>query len=183
MSRKKYYGTKEADSEKKDFFYYSKTIFNGSCVIYTVVVLFLAAVISLMNTGEDEGGVLFFRDLICLYPLSLLIASANCLLSNKKINFWLRLLVHIVLVIGGFGLYLLTVKQYDINSIVTLTPFFMIIYAVIMLAVLVIHNIKNQKERDNSEYYAVYENITQAQKAKQNAVKENNNKKSKDIEK
>ena len=140
------------------------------------MVLFLAIVISLMNTGKDEGGVLFYRDLICLYPLSLLIASANCILSNKKINFWLRLLIHVVLVIGGFGLYLLTVKQYDINSIVTLTPFFIIIYAVIMLGVLVVHSIKSKKERDNSEYYAVYENITQAQKSKQNVMKEKDNK-------
>ena len=160
---------------KKDFFYYTKKILSGSCVIYTVMVLFLSIVISLMNTGADEGGVLFYRDLVCLYPLSLLISSANCLLSNRKLNFYLRLVLHVVLVIGGFALYLLTVKQYDINSIVTLTPFFVIIYAVVMLCVWSIYGIRKRKDRDNGEYYAVYDKVTQAQKARQSIkVKENN---------
>lgn len=151
MSRKKYYGS----VEKKDKMFYVKRIFTGSAIIYTVVVLFLGIVISATNNGENEGAV-FYSDLIFLYPLSLLISAANAVFSNTKINFWLRLVLHVSMVFGGFSLYLLTVKQYEINSIVVLTPVFAVIYALIMAVVLVLRHIKNKNEKEDSEYVGVY---------------------------
>ena len=159
MSKRRYYGDTVADgTERKGFGYYAKRLLTSSCVIYTIAVMFLAMVISLTNTGEDEG-VVFFFDLVMLYPLSFLIACANMFFANKKYNFWLRLFSHALIIFTGFALYLLTVKQYEINSIGMLTPAFVVIYAVIMAVVLVLRNMKRRNEKDNEEYTDVYANV------------------------
>ena len=170
MSRKRYYGSADEFAEKKDAVYYLKHVFIGSCVVYTVFVLFLSVIITMINTGENEG-VVFFRDIAFLYPLSLVIACANALFANKNINIWVRLLSHAAIVFGGFALYLVIVKQYAVNSIVALTPAFAVVYALIMTVVLILRNIKNKNERDDSEYTAVYANITEAQKNKKTNIK------------
>ena len=96
---------------------------------------------------------------------------ANALFANKNINIWVRLLSHAAIVFGGFALYLVIVKQYAVNSIVALTPAFAVVYALIMTVVLILRNIKNKNERDDSEYTAVYANITEAQKNKKTNIK------------
>lgn len=165
MSKRRYYGDTTAN-ENKGFLACATKMLLSSCVIYTVIVLFIALVISAMNTGEDEGAV-FFVDLVFLYPFSLVIAGANMIFANKKLNFWLRLFSHVAIIFAGFALYLTLVKQYEINSLVVLTPVFAVVYAFVMIVVLALRNIKKKQERDNVEYSDVYAKVKSAQNSRE----------------
>jgi len=161
MSEKRYHGSKDSTAPKSEgngFWWYTKKLLLNACVIYTVIVLFLAVIISALSTGADEGAV-FYSDLILIYPLSFLIACANMFFANERFNFWLRLISHMLIIFAGFSLYMLTVKQYEINSIVMLTPVFVFVYALVMTVMLVARNIRKAHERDNAEYTDVYANV------------------------
>lgn len=161
MSVKRYCDDVNSESSfngSAGFLYNAKKLFLNACVIYTVIVIFLAVVISAMNSGKDEG-VVFFIDLICLYPLSVLISGANMIFANKKLNIWIRLILHVSIIFAGFAVYMGAIKQYEINSLVMLTPVFAVVYALIMCVVLILRSMKKKQERDNIEYSDVYAKV------------------------
>lgn len=161
MSKRKYYGDPAVNNNnsEKGVGYCLWCLFKNSCVIYTTAVLLLALLISAVATGEDEG-IVFFFDLVMLYPLAFVIACANMLLfKNKTMNFWARFALHALIILSATAVYLLTVKQYEMNSIVTLMPAFIVMYAIFMAVVLWIRHLKKKHEKENGDYSDVYANV------------------------
>lgn len=161
MSKRKYYGetATNQNSSEKGVGYCLWCLFKSSCVIYTVAVLLLALLVSAIATGEDEG-IVFFFDLVMLYPLAFVIACANMLLfKNKTMNFWARFALHALIVLSSAVIYLLTVKQYEMNSIVTLMPAFIVMYVIFMAVVLWLRHLKKKHEKENADYADVYANV------------------------
>ncbi len=147
--------------QKKGFGYYFKRIFIDSCIYYTIMVLLFMFIDTILVKGNGEYGI-NSKDFLGLYPFAFLIGCANLLFGNKKIKLWLRITLHATFVIGGFVLYLLTIKGNNLSSITAISGLLVIIYIMVMATVVTVLALKAKKERENDpEYKKMYENITE----------------------
>ncbi len=159
--------------ENKGVKFRIKKIFIDSCVYYTIMVLLLMT-INLMLQTEDTRDVIFSADFLGLYPFSFLIACANLVLTNKKLPVWIKIGIHASCVLGGFAIYLATVKKADGNAILKISGALVAVYIVVMVAVVLILSLKTKSEKEQTaeEYKSVYGNITAA-KAPQKPTNKN----------
>lgn len=155
MAKKNQNQAAPAATHKKGTGYYVKKIFTDSCIYYTIMVLILVTIDTILS-GDESQRVIFGSDFLGLYPFAFLIGCANLILKNKKLKVWIRVALHAVFILGGFAIYMATVKQLQFNSIALISSALVIVYVLIMTTVLVILGLKAKSERENVEYKSVY---------------------------
>ena len=108
-----------------------------------------------MNS-ESTQYVIYPLDILALFPFALVVGCANRVLFSKKMQLWSRVLLHALLVLGAFTLYLVTIKNFDTSAIAKIAVVLIVVYVVIMAALLTVIAIKSKKESENEEYTNVY---------------------------
>ena len=132
-----------------------KKIFVDACVCYSIIVLLISAIGMTMNS-ESPQYVIYPLDVLALFPFALVVGCANRILFSKKMQLWSRVLLHALLVIGSFTVYLLTIKQMQTSAIAYISISLVVLYVIIMATLLTVIAVKAKKERENQEYTNVY---------------------------
>ena len=142
-------------SRKTVFAEQIKKAFVDACVCYSIIVLLISAIGMTMNT-ETAQYVIYPLDILALFPFALVIGFANRVLFLKKFQLWSRVLLHALLVIGSFTVYLLTIKQMQTSAIAYISVILVVIYVIVMAVLLTVLAFKSKKENENAEYTNLY---------------------------
>lgn len=141
--------------KKSAFLKQVKKIFVDACICYSIIVLLISAIGMTMNS-ETTQYVIYPLDVLALFPFALVVGCANRILFSKKMQLWSRVLLHALLIIGSFTVYLLTIKQMQTSAIAYISIILVVLYVIIMAILLAVIAIKSKKERENQEYTNVY---------------------------
>lgn len=133
-----------------------KKIAVHSCISFTVITLFLF----LISTATPSfGNAIAVNSILLIYLFSLLLATANRLLTAPKIKIGWRVLLHYLVSLAAFyGVFvLIALKMTAARSILISLILFTILYAFFMGIYLFLYFsvVKEKKEQDKS-YQSVY---------------------------
>lgn len=81
-----------------------KRIFRSSCIIYTVIALFLCLI--LMMISEDLSKAISPKNFLLIFPFSVCLATANLLDKSSRLAQFYKSLLHAGITLGGFFLFL-----------------------------------------------------------------------------
>ncbi len=142
-------------SRKTVFVEQVKKVFVDACVCYSLIVLLIAAIGMTMNS-ESTQYVIYPLDILALFPFALVVGCANRVLFSKKMQLWSRVLLHALLVLGAFTLYLVAIKNFDTSAIAKIAIVLIVVYVIIMATLLTILAVRSKKAHENEEYTNVY---------------------------
>ena len=129
----------------------------SSCVGFTLLVA-LYSFIMVLIYNASEGIYMSPATVLLLYPFSFFFSFANNVARETKIKLSLKLLIHFLLVISGFGFFILLPQSNTIKpSAITVVFFFAIFLYIVCAAVfLAIRSNIKRKNEQNKEYTSVY---------------------------
>ncbi|MCL2518171.1 MAG: hypothetical protein FWF15_06365 [Oscillospiraceae bacterium] len=129
------------------------TIIYPACSLFTVCIFITTAIAS----SVDSNMVPDLKFMAMLFVFSLLFALINKILTLKIVTA-LKFLLHFVLTLIDFILMFIVVSGYYLNGPTALFIIicFILVYAIIMGATMLIRGVFQEKKKDKSEYKKMF---------------------------
>jgi len=150
--------TKQENQNSIHGVYLIKKALINSAVIFTLITILYAIIFCFVNLKDDAMATVKATQLLFFYPFSLSLSFANIVLCNNKPSKPLRVVLHYIIVITAFILfiYIHIVDTVESKNIIVVTFVLTLLYAVVMTLYLVIMNIINSSKKEDKTYTSVY---------------------------
>lgn len=138
-----------------------ETLKNG-CVYFTVLILSMSVVAVFMPKSTITTSTMFGLFFLCI-----VIAFANVIFKIPKIAFFLRIILHyIVMVLSFYFIFTVCLKLFKTQSMILLSlVFFTVIYALIITIYSIVRGLKNKSKNKSKVYSSRFENNSDSQKS------------------
>lgn len=135
-----------------------KKTFSTACVIFTCLVA-LYSLVNLALYGENTDSYLALSSLrvFLFFPFSLLLAFGSHILNAKRLDIWLRVILHYILTITGAYLFLI-LPMGEMKATATMMGLFLftVLYIVSSLVIGLVGRSLRGRKNDEKDYTPVY---------------------------
>ena len=123
-----------------------KKLLNSACIIFTVITAAYMLILQIINITDSDAGIEASRVLL-FFIFSLLLSTANVILSTNKIHAALRYIIHYVISIFGFWTCFCLPNKMDFSKTFVGIIIFSACYAIVMTLIAVFtRRFKRQSE-------------------------------------
>ena len=108
-----------------------KKLLNSACIIFTVITAAYMLILQIINITDSDAGIEASRVLL-FFIFSLLLSTANVILSTNKIHAALRYIIHYVISIFGFWTCFCLPNKMNFSRTLVGIVIFSIAYIIVM---------------------------------------------------